>query len=176
MELTLSQAILRPCRESDIESLVKHIGSAAVARDTSAIPHPYTAEHAREWLQSEERSGENQFAITVDAQVVGGIGLMPLDRLPVSAHAMEIGYWLGEAYWGRGMMTEAVRAVTEWGLAELKLVRIEASVYARNAASARVLEKAGFVYEGRRRARYFKEGEYIDGLMYARVRAGDLIG
>lgn len=171
MELPLSKVVLRPYRDSDVESLAKHIGSRAVARDTSAIPHPYTMEHAREWLAYVRDSGEEQSAITQGDEVIGGIGFMRLDALAVSARGREIGYWLGEAFWGRGIMTEAVRALTEWGFAELGLVRIEASVYARNPASARVLEKAGFVYEGRRRARYFKEGEYIDALMYALVRA-----
>lgn len=170
MELILSQALLRPPRASDAESITRHIGSAAVARDTSAIPHPYTIEHAREWLGQLEGSGEKNFAIVMSDEVVGGIGLMPLHGLPASAHCMEIGYWLGEAYWGRGIMTEAVRAVTEWGFRELGLVRIEASVYARNGASARVLEKAGYEYEGRRRARYCKQGEYVDGLMFGKLR------
>jgi RimJ/RimL family protein N-acetyltransferase len=91
-------------------------------------------------------------------------------RPGVCDHCAEIGYWLGESFWGRGIMSEAVVALTEWAFTELGLIRLHAPVYARNPASARVLSKAGYEFEGRQRARYFKDGEFIDGLMFAKIR------
>ena len=91
-------------------------------------------------------------------------------RIAVCDHSGEIGYWLGESYWGRGIASEALAAVTEWAFAELHVVRLHSAVYARNPASARVLEKAGYEFEGRLRSRYFRDGEFIDALLYAKVR------
>jgi RimJ/RimL family protein N-acetyltransferase len=82
----------------------------------------------------------------------------------------KIGYWIGEAYWGRGIITEALNAMSEWAFRELNLVRLYAKVFARNQASARVLEKAGYIFEGRLLAHYSRDGEFIDGLLYAKVR------
>jgi len=136
----------------------------------SQVPHPYTLEHAREWINSTmTQETETCFVIEIDGQVAGGVGLHPL-KDEASTHVAELGYWLGTDYWGVGVMTEVVAAFTEWGFERLQLVRIFAAVYARNPASARVLEKAGFQFEGRQPARYYKEGEYIDGLIFAKVR------
>ena len=85
-------------------------------------------------------------------------------------HSAEIGYWLGETFWGQGIATEALNAVSEWAFRELHLVRLCAHVFARNGASARVLEKAGYAFEGRLLAHYSRDGEFIDGLLYAKVR------
>ena len=82
----------------------------------------------------------------------------------------ELGYWLGEPYWGRGVMTEAVRAFTDWSFARFALHRIYAVPYATNPASARVLEKAGFTCEGRMRRSVIKLGQVLDQLLYADVR------
>ena len=77
---------------------------------------------------------------------------------------------LGEPYWGRGIISEALAALTEWAFTDLRLIRLHAHVYARNPASARVLAKAGYEFEGRLRARDFRDGEFIDSLLYAKVR------
>jgi RimJ/RimL family protein N-acetyltransferase len=173
MKLTLSKSIIRPYRSSDAPSLVRHIGSYSVARYMSLVPHPYTAAHADEWLAiATAQHPRTHFAITRDDEVIGGIGLTLADpsRIGVSHHVAEFGYWLGESFWGRGIMTEAAVALAWWGFAQLNLVRIHAKVYAPNTASARVLKKAGFAFEGRMRAAYFKEGQFFDGLLFAKVR------
>ena len=173
MNLTLSKSTIRSFRPADIDSLVKHCGTYSVARNLAALPHPYTRQHGEEWITiASNAQPETNFAITIDDQVVGGIGIAIGDsqRPGICDHCGEIGYWLGESFWGRGIVSEAVVALTEWAFAELGLVRLYAPVFARNAASARVLEKAGYEFEGRLRARYFRDGEYIDGLLYAKVR------
>lgn len=139
----------------------------------SAIPYPYTLLDAEKWINiATSKSPDTHFAIAINDDVVGGIGVEVGDprSLTGSDHCAEIGYWLGEPFWGSGIMSEAVVGLTEWAFAELHLVRIHAAVYARNPTSARVLTKAGYEFEGRLRARYFRDGEYIDGLLYAKLR------
>jgi RimJ/RimL family protein N-acetyltransferase len=82
----------------------------------------------------------------------------------------EIGYWVGEPFWGRGIATVAVERATAYGFAALSLERIEAPVFDGNLASARVLEKAGYSFEGRLRRSVFKDGRLLDSYLYARVR------
>ena len=173
MQISLGKSTIRSFRAEDAQSLRAHIDNYEVARNMSAIPHPYSLQHAEEWIAT--ASGANpqtHFAITIDDKVVGGIGVIIDDgrRGPFSAHCAEIGYWLGQDFWGRGVLSEAVLAMTEWAFAELCLLRIFATVYARNPASARVLEKSGYTFEGRLHAVYFRDDEFIDGLLYAKVR------
>jgi RimJ/RimL family protein N-acetyltransferase len=142
----------------------------------SVIPHPYSLQDAEQWIATaSNQSPETHFAVAIDDIVVGGIRIGIGNPGPLGArkHSGEIGYWLGEPLWGRGIMSEAVQALSEWAFRELGLVRLHAAVFARNPASARVLAKAGYEYEGRMRACYFRDGEYIDGLLYAKVRLHD---
>jgi len=145
MQLTLSKSTIRSLRPTDAASLTRHVGTYSVARNMSAIPHPYSLNDADEWIaKASGRTPETHFAIVVEEEAIGGIGVEIGDsgRLAVSEHCAEIGYWLGESFWGRGIMSEAVVALTEWAFTDLGLVRRHAAVYARNPASARVLAKA----------------------------------
>ena len=108
------------------------------------------------------------FAIAVDGKAVGGIGFHP--GKDVGRRTAEIGYWLGEPYWGRGIVSEALRAVTEHAFAKHDLVRLQAHVFEWNTASARVLEKAGYTREARLRKSVTKEGRTVDSYLYALVR------
>ncbi|HEY5743504.1 MAG TPA: GNAT family N-acetyltransferase [Terrimicrobiaceae bacterium] len=173
LKLPLSKSTIRSFCPGDAVSITKHAGAYSVARNLLAVPHPYSLQNAEEWIaKATNCRPQTDFAIAIDDEVVGGIGIQVADsgRLAVSNHCAEIGYWLGETYWGRGIMSEGVLAMTEWAFAELRLVRLQAAVFARNPASARVLEKAGYEFEGRMRARYFRDNEFIDGLLYAKVR------
>lgn len=168
MEISLSHARLRPLRKGDENSLARYANNRNVWRNLrDTFPHPYTLDDARDWLQ--RVSGrETHYAIEVGGEAVGGISL----RLQpdVARHSAEIGYWLGEAHWGRGIMTEAVREVTAYGFTRFDLIRIYACVFEWNTASARVLKKAGYQFEGRRRKAVTKDGQVIDDLMYAILR------
>jgi ribosomal-protein-alanine N-acetyltransferase len=172
MQLILSKSTIRLLRSSDAEAVTQHVGTWSVARNLAAVPHPYALSMAEEWLATEiARTPPMHFAIALDDELVGVIGLG--SESGIYSHSAEIGYWLGESLWGRGIMSEALAALTEWAFSERSLVRLHAGVFARNPASARVLEKAGYQLEGRSRARYFREGEYIDSLLYAKVRLPD---
>lgn len=165
-------ATLRPWRESDVERLVEIANDPDVARYMAdRFPHPYTIEDARFWMSlHREATALNDFAIEVDGEVVGGIGMEPFEgerRLGV-----HFGYWLGRAYWGRGIATAACAAFTEYALNVRGFIRLEASVYAPNVGSMRVLEKCGYTCEGIMRRAVIKNGEILDAYLYAKVNSG----
>ena len=108
------------------------------------------------------------FAIVVDGQAVGGIGIHP--GKDVERRTAAIGYWLGEAYWGRGITTEALQAMTEYVFSAFDFARLEAYVFEWNIPSTRVLEKAGYRREARLRKKVTKEGRTVDCFLYARIR------
>ena len=170
MELELSKSRLRPWKPGDEESLVRHANSRVIWRNLrDAFPHPYTLANAQHWIRSANPATPvTNFAIVVDGSAVGGIGLVLKDD--VFRRSAEIGYWLGEEYWGRGIVTEAVHAVTDYAFATFDLCRVYAGVFEWNHASMRVLEKAGYEYECRMRKSVVKDGEIIDELIYAIVR------
>ena len=167
MRLVLERSVVRSWEMADAASLVAHANNprvAALLRDR--FPHPYTMHDGRTFLRSVRKSKpETLFAIEVDEAAVGGIGLMlqqDVDR--VSA---EIGYWLGEPFWNRGIVAEALVAVTRYGIEHHGLTRIFALPFAANAASCRVLEKAGYVREAYLRRAAIKHGEIRDSVQYA---------
>lgn len=173
MELILKRCTVRSFRPEDAQSHAHHANSWNVSRNTCRMPYPYSIEDAKDWITTAiNQKPETQFAIAVDGKSVGGIGLRlnGADCSDVMGHVAEVGYWLGEEFWGRGIMTEVVEAVTDWGFHTVGLVRVYAGVFARNPASARVLEKAGYAFEGTQHAAYLKDGEFIDGLLYAKVK------
>ncbi|MFN2383863.1 MAG: GNAT family N-acetyltransferase [Gemmatimonadota bacterium] len=174
MEIPLSagggSVVVRSWHRGDAASLVRHADDREVWRNLrDRFPSPYTEGDAKRWLRvaSREDPGMN-FAIAVDGEAVGGIGLGA--QPDVFRRSVEIGYWLGRPYWGRGIMTEAVRAVTAYGFATLDVGRIFAGVFDWNPASARVLEKAGYTFEARLRRDVTKDGHTLDRLMYAVTR------
>ena len=170
MELKLERCTIREYRKGDEPSLVQHANNYKIWRNLrDRFPHPYTMKDAVEWVQQANASAPvTNFAIEVDGGAVGGIGLLPKED--VYRLSAEIGYWLGEAYWGRGIVSEAVRAITAYGFDNLHLNRIYAEVFAWNPASMRVLEKAGYQVEGRLRKSIVKDGQILDAIIYATVR------
>ena len=169
MRLDCGAAIVRPWRAEDRASLVRFANNRKVWRNLKdRFPHPYTEQDADSWLAlartSPERAGS---AIEIEGVAVGGVGLVPLTD--VHARSAHIGYWLGEPYWGRGIMTAVVGAVTEHAFGELGILRLEAPVFAWNPASMRVLEKCGYAREGVMRRSVIKDGEVIDSMLYAKV-------
>ena len=170
MELKLERCTIRDYRPSDAESLAKHANNRKIwlgLRD--AFPHPYTIEDARNFLQGSTAGLPRiHFCIEIDEEAVGGIGL----RLgeDVHRHTAEFGYWLSEEFWGQGIMSEIVPAFGDYCFKEFSLKRLFAMPHSSNPASVRVLEKAGFVFEGRLRKNVIKDGQILDSLLYAKTR------
>jgi ribosomal-protein-alanine N-acetyltransferase len=169
VELRLERCTIRNWRFDDAESLGKHANNRHVwlgLRD--AFPHPYTIENANEFLRRAIAEHANTFfCIDIEGSAVGGIGITI--GHDVHRHVAELGYWLAEEFWGRGIMTEAVSAFVSHCFMKFPLNRIYAEPYANNPASARVLEKAGFVLEGRLRNNVVKDGKVLDSLLYAKT-------
>lgn len=174
--LDCGPCVLRPWQWGDEASIVRHADNRRVWMNLrDAFPHPYTSEDAMVWIAvAIEQSPVTSFAIVVDGEPVGGVGLIV--QPDVERCAAEIGYWLGEAYWGRGIMTAAVRAATTYGFDVLGVERIFAGVFEWNTASMRVLAKAGYGREAVLRRSAIKDGQVIDRVIYAVVRARDGVG
>ena len=132
------------------------------------FPFPYTRRDGREFIKMARRmKPESFFAIAVDGEAVGGIGFVP--GHDVERVSSEIGYWLGEDFWGRGITTEALKATTLYAVQTHGFTRLFALPFAHNDASCRVLEKAGYVLEGRLRNSAIKDGLIRDQLQYAYI-------
>jgi RimJ/RimL family protein N-acetyltransferase len=170
VRIQLTKSLLREWRRGDEPSLVRHANNRNVwinLRDT--FPHPYTPADARSWIRLATTQGLNHvFAVDVDGFAVGAIGLRPGDD--IHRFSAEIGYWLGEEYWNRGIATEAVVAVVDYAFASLGMVRLHAEVFEWNHASMRVLEKAGFTREGVLRQSAMKDRQLVDQVVYAKVK------
>ena len=150
--------------------LVTHANNRNVSRYLrDAFPFPYTEADATTWLErNADRDPATNFAIDLDGEAAGSVGLRL--QQDIYRRTAEIGYWLGEAHWRRGIATEAVRAMTAYGLESFDIMRMEADVFAPNDASARVLAQCGYRCEGRLRDRITKDGQSMDALHYSIVR------
>lgn len=169
MLLPLDGCQVRSWRAEDAPSLARHADDREVARNLrDGFPHPYTPADAEAFLaMATGRDPETLFAIDIDGEAVGGVGFSP--REDVERLSAEIGYWLARPFWGRGVMTRVLRAVTRYAIETHGLARVYALPFAWNPASARVLEKAGYVLEGTLRHAVIKEGSLLDQWMYAYV-------
>jgi ribosomal-protein-alanine N-acetyltransferase len=171
MELKLKNCCIRPWRMEDAASLQRYADNRRIWLNLRDIfPHPYTTANAEFFLELVAKEEPlATFAIATESEAVGCIGL----RLGVDVHrkTAELGYWLGEPFWRKGMMTEAVAAFTAEAFRRYDLVRIFAEPFASNAASIRVLEKCGFACEGRLKANVLKDGKILDTFLYAKLGA-----
>jgi ribosomal-protein-alanine N-acetyltransferase len=159
--------LLRPWREGDEASLVRHANNYEVWRHLrDRFPRPYTRADAEWWIAfARWQDPQTQFAIEVSGEAAGGIGLEL--RSDVERCSAEIGYWLGEAFWGKGITTAAVRALSGYGFEAFGLTRIFAIPFASSSASIRVLKKCGYVREGTMRRSAIKEGIVLDQALYS---------
>jgi [ribosomal protein S5]-alanine N-acetyltransferase len=167
MLLDCKRCLVRSWRATDVERLPVHANNRNLwlnLRDR--FPHPYTSDDAVRWIEHVlQIQPETNFAIDVGGEAVGGIGVVLHED--VERCSAEIGYWLGERYWGHGIASAAVGAFTAYAFDAFRLTRIYALPFAHNRASARVLEKAGYRCEGTLRRSAIKDGVVLDQLMYA---------
>ena len=153
-----------------IPSLAENANDARIGRFlNTGFPYPYTAEAAKKFVSAALNSPQDIHRAIVAGG--GAVGCVSLCRgKGVLCRSAELGYWLAPAYWGKGIMTEAVRRICVYTFAETDIVRIYAEVFSPNRASQRVLEKCGFCKEGVKRRSVFKNGEFFDSVMYALLK------
>lgn len=169
MEIALPNCVLRGFRPGDEETLARHANDRRIWRNLKdAFPHPYTLDHARAWVAQNQESPQHHLAIVADDQVVGGIGLE--FKPDIWRYSAELGYWLAQDYWGRGIMSSVVNALVEYAFSTFELNRIWAGAFDWNPGSIRVLEKTGFKFEARLKESAYKDGVFVDELIFAIVR------
>ncbi len=135
------------------------------------LPYPYTTKDAEDYIQAMVSADQDKtfaFAITVDDKPVGSIGVFRCEN--IHFRTAEMGYYIGEDYWGKGLGTSAVIQVCDYMFGYTDIIRIFAEPFAYNAASCRVLEKAGFQFEGLLRSNAVKNGKVLDMKMYSRIK------
>ena len=169
MELTAAGVTLRAWRASDAAPLARHANNPNIARELrDRFPHPYTLADARHFIQSTATARPTtNFAIVVAGEAVGGAGFFP--GADVERFSAEIGYWLAEPHWGRGITVTAVSLLSAYAFETCNMLRLFALPFADNGRSRRVLEKAGFTCEATLRASSVKHGAVRDQALYALI-------
>ena len=163
---------IRKWKLSDAKDLAVALSNRKIQDNLrDGLPYPYTEQDGADYISSMLSANENDtfaFAITVDNKVVGSIGVFRQEN--IHRQTAELGYYVAEEYWGKGIMTEAVKQICECVFDKSDIIRIYAEPFAYNIASCRVLEKAGFQYEGTLRSNAVKNGKAIDMKMYSLLK------
>ncbi len=167
--ITDGMVSLRPFRQEDAPRLAELANNEKIAVNLrDGFPHPYTPEDAEKFIEMALSKPDQIFAIEYQGEYVGNIGVhLKSDVYRLGA---EIGYFLGEPYWGKGIMTKAVKLVCDYAFRELGIIRIDTGVFDFNPASMRVLEKCGFVQEAIFRKSVIKRGKICNEVRYAKIK------
>lgn len=165
--------ILREWKLGDAESIAAYANNEKIARNLrDAFPHPYTIDDAKGYIESCINSSEERKlcrAIEADGRAVGSIGIFL--GSDVYRKSAELGYWLAEQYWNKGIMTSAVKQICDTAFEKYDICRIYAEPFAHNIPSRIVLERAGFTLEGVMKHGVIKNNEIYDYCMYALLKA-----
>ena len=163
---------IRKWELSDAKDLAAALSNKKVQDNLrDGLPYPYTEQDGKEFISAMLSADENEtfaFAIMVDDKVVGSIGIFRQGN--IHSQTAELGYYIAEEYWGKGIMAEAVKQICEYVFGNSDIIRIYAEPFAYNIASCRVLEKAGFQYEGTLRSNAVKNSKVIDMKMYSLLK------
>lgn len=163
---------IRKWEVTDAKDLAAALSNGKIQENLrDGLPYPYTEQDGADYIAAMLSADENEtfaFAITADGKVIGSIGVFRQGN--IHRQTAELGYYIAEEYWGRGIMTEAVKQICAYVFDKSDMIRIYAEPFAHNAASCRVLEKAGFHYEGTLRSNAVKNGKVMDMKMYSLLR------
>jgi len=160
--------------QSDRACIARYINDPEIYNNTLVIPYPYSEEDAEFYInmvqdaEKEERVHKSWAIRHQNGEMVGGIGLLYNDGL--DSHRSELGYWISRHLWGKGIMTQVVKTFTDYILENTDLIKLCATVFETNKASARVLEKVGYESEGFLKKHYLKDGKYLNGVAYAIIK------
>jgi ribosomal-protein-alanine N-acetyltransferase len=161
--------ILRRWELLDVDNLYKYANNKKIADNLrNSFPYPYTRKDAEDFIHmcmNTDTTKNLFFTIDVGGEAIGSIGLFLKDD--VYCKSAELGYWLAEPFWGKGIMTKAIEKICEIGFRKFDIIRIYAEPYSHNTASRRALEKAGFTLEGVLKKAVYKNGMYQDSCIYA---------
>lgn len=164
---------IREWKVEDKVDLAENLNNEKILNNLrDGLPYPYTEKDAEDFINAMLSADENKiyaFAITLDDKVIGSIGVFRCEN--IHYRTAEMGYYIGEKYWGNGYMTIAVKQICKYIFDNTDIIRIFAEPFAYNTASCRVLEKVGFTYEGLLRSNALKNGNIIDMKMYALIKA-----
>ncbi|MCP4024500.1 MAG: GNAT family N-acetyltransferase [Desulfobacteraceae bacterium] len=170
MQIKFKKYMIRSWEKEDAPVIARYANNRNIwinLRDR--FPHPYSVENANEFIANAlAKEPETFFAIASLKEAIGSIGFT--FGQDVHRYTAELGYWLAEPYWNQGIMSEAIQILTEYAFEIHDLNRIYAEPYATNPTSAKVLEKAGFLYEGRLKANVHKDGRVLDQFIYAKTK------
>lgn len=169
-EILLSQGKLRPWKKEDADALARHANNRKIAENMrDGFPFPYTIDDANTWLDMCLKEMRHLFlAIEVDGEAAGSIGILFKEN--VYRFSAEIGYWLGETHWRKGICSEAIVKVTDHIFATTDIVRIYADIFSSNFPSMKTIEKAGYQFEGINKRAVYKNGEFFDQHVYCKIR------
>ena len=163
---------IRKWELSDAKDLAAALSNKKVQDNLrDGLPYPYTEQDGKEFISAMLSADESEtfaFAITVDNMVIGSISIFRQGN--IHRQTAELGYYIAEEYWGKGIMAEAVKQICEYVFGNSDIIRIYAEPFAYNIASCRVLEKAGFQYEGTLRSNAVKNSKVIDMKMYSLLK------
>lgn len=167
MVLKLRSSILRPWVKSDVQDIVRHADNINIWNNMrDGFPHPYTSAEAEKWIDMcLSNITDVLLAIEVGSVAVGGAGL--IRKSDVYSKNMEIGYWLSEDYWNKGIVSEVVAALTEHAFVKLGMKRVYAAVFEYNSASMRILEKSGYKSEAVLKSSVYKNSRFYDEHIYS---------
>lgn len=168
------ECTIREWKKEDAKELAALLSNPKILDNLrDGLPYPYTEKDAEEYILSMLAADKNKtfaFAITAENKVIGSIGIFRCDN--IHFRTAEMGYYIGEPYWGKGMGTCAVKQICDYVFKHTDIIRIFAEPFSYNEASCRVLEKAGFTFEGLLRSNAVKNGKIIDMKMYSLIKEG----
>ena len=166
-QLVIMNFTLRPWAISDLDNLIKYANNWNIAKNmTDGFPFPYTKNDGKVFIEFATRDNPiHIFAIDIEGEAVGGIGIHP--QTDIQRKNAELGYWLAESFWGKGIISNAIKQVVQFTFETYDINRIYARPFGTNIASQKVLEKNGFVLEARFENTLIKNGELLDELIYA---------
>lgn len=161
---------LRAWKISDLNNLIQYANNPQIAENlTNAFPHPYTKEAGLKFIEmAQSQSPTHIFAICINNEAIGGIGVHP--QQDIHEKCIEMGYWLAEPFWGKGIMSNAVKQMIDYTFKNFDVIRLYARPFSSNIGSQKVLEKSGFTHEATLKKSIYKNGIYLDELIYSVVK------
>ena len=170
INLRFEQYQIREFLANDADAIVKNANNREVSKYMrDSFPYPYTKENAVQWIDFVKKNYSTLFfAIANETELIGGIGAVP--QTDVHRFSAEVGFWLGQSHWNRGIITIALPVFCNYLFTKFNFNRLTANVFEGNDASKKVLEKTGFVLEGTQRKNVFKENKFVDHYIYGLLK------